>query len=149
MWAFVIISTLIFPEVLLICRSICSKTNTPNGYECYTTSAVKFYGIVSVPMVVPQLLMRTSAKLKAREIKNRCPVTEYPCSSFDAVQVFATSSALASLPPLGSFRKTFSVLLLLWLVLNTIIKCVRTGMVDPLKIFWVLTNSTYLGNKSY
>lgn len=36
--------------------------------------------------------------------------------------------------------------IVLWLVLHAVRVLVETVMVDPLKIFWVLTNSTYLGN---
>lgn len=56
------------------------------------------------------------------------------------------SRPLPSSPP--SETVAFTLLSLLVLAVVSVLERVLTVMVDPLKIFWVLTNSTYLGNVS-
>lgn len=56
----------------------------------------------------------------------------------------STSSQESRRHRVGLLRNA-ALLLLCW-VLKAISVLVETVMVDPLKIFWVLTNSTYLGN---
>lgn len=110
-----------------------------------TASAAAAAGASAVPGEPTNILSPPSSPLVASWLQFWISFSAKPST-------IAVPRQTTSKPPLQLLLLLLGVYLPLHVVvvlvvaLKTVSALVRTVMVDPLKIFWVLTNSTYLGN---